>query len=90
MSDPSSLFGGKRLGVILPKQGRIYKKKGRATVIPQSLFEGTLIRQGCRKKSYSGILHLTPGLTTSQGKKKESLMIVIVTLTHKDIRKSAS
>jgi len=25
----------------------------------QSLFEGTMIRQGCRKKSYSGSLYLT-------------------------------
>jgi hypothetical protein len=54
------------------------------------LFQGALIRQGCQKKSYSGILHLTLELTKSQGKKKESLMIVIVTFAHKNIRKPAS
>jgi hypothetical protein len=42
-----------------------------------------MIRQGCQKKSYSGSLHLTFELTTSHGKNKESLMIVIVTLTYK-------
>jgi hypothetical protein len=69
-------------------QSPLKEKKGMLTT--QSLFEGTMIRQGCRKKSYRGNLDLTLKLTTSDGKNKESLMIVIVTLTHKNIRRPAS
>jgi hypothetical protein len=58
-------------------------------VTVQYLFEGTMIRQGCRKKSYSGNLNLTLELTISHGKNKESLMIVTVPLTYKNIRKPA-
>jgi hypothetical protein len=57
-------------------------------ITTQSLFQGAMIRQGCRKKSYGGSLDLTLELTTSHEKNKESLMIV--TLTYKDIRKPAS
>ncbi len=48
-----------------------------------------MIRQGCLKKSYSGRLDLSLEPTTSLGKNKESLMIVIVTLPYKNTTKSA-
>ena len=58
-------------------------------VTPQSLFEGTIIRQGCLKKSYRGSLHLTLKPTIYLEKDKESMTIVIVTRTYKNTTKSA-
>jgi hypothetical protein len=52
-------------------------------ITTQSLFQGAMIRQGCRKKSYGGSLDLTLELTTSHGKNMESRMIEVVTLTIK-------
>jgi hypothetical protein len=64
-----------------PQESVIVNEKLTFIVTAQSLFEGTMIRQGSRKKSYSGSLQLTLGLTTSHGRNNESPMILIVTLS---------
>jgi hypothetical protein len=64
-----------------PQESFIVNEKLIFIITVQPLFEGTTIRQGCRKKSYGGSLQLTLELTTSHRKNLESPMIVIVTLT---------
>jgi hypothetical protein len=73
------------MGLLLSWDLSEIKSKTLFRVTAQSLFEGAMIQQGCRKKSYSGSIHLTLGLTTSHGNNKESPMIVIITLTYKNI-----